>query len=271
MRRPSRCADIAERSLKSVRADPDITNALRPAHGVRAVLEVTVTERAEGGRGDHDMAGAPTPPDAAAAEIERLRSEVRRLREENRAFVTSVRHMTRAAEQVLAEARQEAAETRARAAAEAYERLIVARADARAAVHEERRRTAAEIELLAAVRERIADERATLSTFQNQLSGRLRDLVRAVFDFEEHAPTLAAGPSWESPDEPVPDMVVPEEPRVRDEHLRVVETILVTDRPPSADVDPSEDAEEELEAAFAAFFSAEIEGEPSRHWILNHP
>jgi hypothetical protein len=209
------------------------------------------------------------------AEIERLRAEVQRLTEENRAFVTSVRHMTRAAEEVLAEARQEAAETRARAAAEAYERLIVARADARAAVHEERRRTAAEIELLAAVRERIADERATLSTFQNQLSGRLRDLVRAVFDFEESAPTLVAGPSWDgSAGAPMPDMVVPEEPRVFVQGHIDVEAVLVEDRVGAEDrggidVDPSEDAEEELEAAFAAFFSPDVEGEPSRGWILN--
>src|SRR5690606_939014 len=130
------------------------------------------------------------------AEIERLRAEVARLTEENRAFVSSVRHMTSAAEEVLAEARREAAETRARTAAEAYERLVVARADARAAVHEERQRTAAELELLAAVRERIEDERNALSIFQNQLSGRLRDLVRAVFDFEERSPSLPAGPSW---------------------------------------------------------------------------
>jgi hypothetical protein len=232
---------------------------------------VTVIERADGAW-DGDISGDGAL-DAATAEIERLRAEVQRLTEENRAFVTSVRHMTRAAEEVLAEARQEAAETRARAAAEAYERLIVARADARAAVHEERSRTAAEIELLAAVREKIANERATLSVFQSQLSGRLRDLVRAVFDFEENAPTLGAGPSWEATmEDPVPDMVVPDEPRVRvEDAARAVETILVEDRTPGSDVDPSDDAEEELEAAFAAFFSAEIEGEPSRNWILNHP
>jgi hypothetical protein len=206
----------------------------------------------------------------AQAEIERLHAEVERLSEENRAFVTSARHLTRAAEEVLAEARQEAAETRARAAAEAYERLIVARADARASVHEERRRTAAEIELLVAVRERIADERATLTQFQSQLSGRLRDLVRAVFEFEEQAPTLGAGPSWER-DAAVPGMVVPDEPRISVEDLMVVDAVVVDDGLPAGDVDPSEDAEEELEAAFAAFFSADVEGEPSRNWILNHP
>jgi hypothetical protein len=231
-------------------------------------VEVTVTERAEGAPGD----GVRDDRADMAAELERLRAEVRRLSEENRAFVQSVKHMTRAAEEVLEEARREAAETRARAAAEAYERLVVARADARAAVHEERRRTAAEIELLAAVRERIADERAALSIFQNQLSGRLRELVRAVFEFEEHAPTLGAGPSWEAPDEPVPGMVVPEEPRVREDTHRVVDSVVVEEqRPTVVDIDPSEDAEEELEAAFAAFFSADVEGEPSRSWILNHP
>jgi hypothetical protein len=234
-----------------------------------------VSERALVGEGlDAEIEDGPLA--AATAEIERLRAEVQRLSEENRAFVTSARHMTRAAEEVLGEARREAADTRARAAAEAYERLIVARADARAAVHEERRRTAAEIELLAAVRERIADERATLSIFQNQLSGRLRDLVRAVFDFEENAPSLGAGPSWERPPEPMPGMVVPDEPGYRvadrfDDRAGVVDAILVEDRAPAADVDPADDAEEELEEAFRAFFSADVEGEPSRTWILNHP
>jgi hypothetical protein len=227
-----------------------------------------VSERAGVGEGrDAEIEDGPLA--AATAEIERLRAEVQRLSEENRAFVTAARHMTRAAEEVLAEARREAA-------AEAYERLIVARADARAAVHEERRRTAAEIELLAAVRERIADERATLSIFQNQLSGRLRDLVRAVFDFEENAPSLGAGPSWERPPEPMPGMVVPDEPVYRaadrfDDRAGVVDAILVEDRAPAADVDPADDAEEELEEAFRAFFSADVEGEPSRTWILNHP
>jgi hypothetical protein len=210
----------------------------------------------------------------AERESERLRAENARLAEENRAFVSSARHLTNAAEQVLADARREAAETRARAAAEAYERLIVARADARLAVHEERERTANELEMLAAVRERILQERSSLSTFQNQLSGRLRDLVRAVFDFEESAPMLAPGPSWTSEDR----ITVVDEPEV---HADAVEAIVVDDRDPAraevpmgavvdpTAVDPAEPAEEELEAAFAAFFSTDVEGEPSRHWILN--
>jgi hypothetical protein len=223
-----------------------------------------LSKRAETGWEDDDAGLAE-----ANAEIERLRAEVERLSEENRAFVTSVRHMTKAAEDVLAEARREAAETRARAAAEAYERLIVARADARAAVYEERARTAAEIELLAAVRERIADERATLSMFQDQLSGRLRDLVRAVFDFEERQPTLGAGPSWDGT-EPRVERVDMRMADPADERAEVVDTVLVEDRPtPGADVDPANDAEEALEAAFAAFFSPDVEGEPSRNWILN--
>jgi hypothetical protein len=210
----------------------------------------------------------------ATRETDRLRAENTRLTEENRAFVTSARHLTTAAEQVLADARREAADTRARAAAEAYERLIVARADARLAVHEERQKTAAELELLAAVRERIVQERSSLSTFQTELSGRLRDLVRAVFDFEESAPMLAPGPSWSSEDR----ITVVDEPEPR---VDVVESVVVddpgsvrTDLPMGAvmdpsSVDPGEPAEEELEAAFEAFFSTDVEGEPSRHWILN--
>lgn len=208
----------------------------------------------------------------AHAEIERLKAEVARLSEENRAFVSSVKHMTAAAEQVLDEARREAAETRARVAAEAYERLVVARADARAAVHEERQRVAAELELLAAVRERIEDERNTLSVFQDQLSGRLRDLVRAVFDFEERSPSLPAGPSWEGSDAHVADErraddTVRAESSATDDY---VDAVVIEDREePGLSVDPADEAEEELEAAFAAFFHADIEGEPSRHWILD--
>jgi hypothetical protein len=237
--------------------------------------------------GDEDLSRdeAITRLAVAERESERLRSENARLAEENRAFVTSARHLTNAAEQVLADARREAADTRARAAAEAYERLIVARADARLAVHEEREKTAAELELLAAVRERIMQERSSLSTFQNELSGRLRDLVRAVFDFEEHAPMLAPGPSWSSDDhisvvdEPVTASGSVVESAVVES--AVVESVVVDDRDPRRNevpmgvvvdpsaVDPAEPAEEELEAAFAAFFSTDVEGEPSRHWILN--
>ena len=240
------------------------------------------------------------------AEVARLTDENSRLTEENRAFVCSVRHMTSAAEEVLVEARREAADTRARAAAEAYERLVVARADARAAVHEERQRTAAELELLAAVRERLQAERSTLSLFQDELSGRLRELVSAVFDFEERTPSLSAGPSWQAPPSPgfgepdvaladasvesLPDVVAESDESVGVDTWpdtdtaaparaaasplapaeRYVDTVLVEEGDTAVlTVDPSEEAEEELEAAFAAFFHADIEGEPSRHWILD--
>lgn len=208
----------------------------------------------------------------AHAEIERLKAEVARLSEENRAFVSSVKHMTSAAEEVLEEARREAAETRARVAAEAYERLVVARADARAAVHEERQRVAAELELLAAVRERIEDERNALSIFQNQLSGRLRDLVRAVFEFEERSPSLPAGPSWAGIDADAGEERRAEESAPLETHAAedYVDAVVIEDRDePGLAVDPADEAEEELEAAFAAFFHADIEGEPSRHWILD--
>jgi hypothetical protein len=237
-----------------------------------------VSKRAERGRDGLEarVAEADAQLDAAHAEIERLQAEVRRLTEENHAFVSSARLLTKAAEEVLAEARREAAETRARAAAEAYERLVVARADARAAVLEERTRTAAEIELLAEVRERLADERATLRLFQDQLSGRLRDLVRAVFDFEERQPTLGAGPSWDgAPSRPESATGSDLRDGVEADVVRdgvYVEAVVIDDRPsPTADVDPGEDAEHELEAAFAAFFSPDVEGEPSRSWILNGP
>jgi hypothetical protein len=255
---------------------------------------------AGGFAGEEPLAQCQAELDRLAAEVARLTDENARLAEENRAFVTSVRHMTRAAEEVLIDARREAAETRARAAAEAYERLIVARADARAAVHEERSRTAAELELLAAVRERLQAERSTLSLFQDELSGRLRDLVSAVFDFEDRTPSLTAGPSWEgqsTTDSPEVEQLGPQTraaSHVGDvDHTapaadsgasfaeappafavapveRYVDTVVVEDREPAAEaVHPADDAEEELEAAFAAFFHADIEGEPSRHWILD--
>jgi hypothetical protein len=242
-----------------------------------------------------------SPPAAAdgsvdpstAAELARLRTEVSRLEEENRAYVRAMRHMTSAAEEVLADARREAAETRARVAAEAYERLTVARADARAAVYEERRRLAAELELLAAVREKITEERTTLTQFHSQLNGRLRQLVHAMVEFTDRSPELAAGP-------PVPvangahttngspatngshasnGAHGPHAPAAaangsqRDDVIDAVaaeETDLGAVRRDGHPLLENIDAhDEELEEAFAAFFSADIDMEPSRTWILN--
>jgi hypothetical protein len=197
---------------------------------------------------------------AATAEIERLRGELARVEEENRAFLATMRHMNAAAESVLEEARAEAAETRARVAAEAYERLVVARADARAALHEERARAADELELLAAVREKVAAERETLTLFHTQMSGKLRHLVHAMLDFADRPPSeLEAAPE-------------------DGDAIEVVGT--EADGAPAAEPtdgrggaapaphDPIGAHDAELEQAFAEFFGGD-DAEPSRGWILN--
>ena len=196
---------------------------------------------------------------AAEAEIDRLQGEVARLAEENRAFLAAMRHMTAASDEVLAEARQEAADTRAKAAAEAYERLVVARADARAAVHDERQRAASELALLAAVRVRVTEERAELTQFHSQLNGHLRNLMHAMVDFTERAPVL-------DPVEPI-TLVVSSTPAVEERVPLDVNGHTLTDMP-AITVDPAADADEELEQAFRDFFG-DGDVEPSRSWILN--
>jgi hypothetical protein len=211
---------------------------------------------------------APTANDlatelaAARAEIVRLHGDVHRLQEENRAFLLSMRHMTAAAETVVAEARAEAAETLTRAAAEAYERLVVARADARAAVHEERHRAATELEMLVAVRERIAEERASLTQFHSHLSGRLRNLVHAMLEFADRAPMLDAAPLAH-------ETGVIEAVAQYAGEAGAEPAIELAPRP--ADMRPADPIgahDAELEQAFAEFFGGD-EHEPSRRWILN--
>jgi hypothetical protein len=198
---------------------------------------------------------------AAKAEIHRLKGEVARLAEENRAFLAAMRHMTSASDEVLADARKEAAETREKAASEAYERLVVARADARAAVHEERHRAASELALLAAVRVRVTEERAELTQFQSQLNTHLRHLMHAMVDFTERAPVL-------EPVEPITLVdPVPPMPAVEERVPLDVNGHTLTNMP-AITVDPAADADEELEQAFRDFFG-DGDVEPSRSWILN--
>jgi hypothetical protein len=218
---------------------------------------------------------------AAKAEIDRLRARLERVEEENRAFVSSMRHMSAAAHEILEEARQEASATRARAAAEAYERLVVARADARAAVHEERQRVARELEMLAAVRERIAEERASLTHFHDQLRGRLRHLMRAMIEFADRSPMIESAdrsPMIESAGAVPAGEVVEAGASVLDGD--VIEAVspepVPVDSPddevacgPQVVTDLAEQADDDLEEAFAAFFSNDVETEPSRSWILN--
>jgi predicted nuclease with TOPRIM domain len=191
-----------------------------------------------------------TQLDAAHAEIERLRAELTRLGEENRAFVRSMRIMTVASEEVLAEARAEAAETLARAAAEAYERLVVSRADARAAMHEERERLQSDLVRLDALRAAVVEEQRSLQRFHASLGGRVRQLVHAMVQFADRAPAL--------------------DPVLEEQNRTLIDT--EAEESPAGDAaatpDPAEHAGEEMEEAFAAFFS-DLDVEPSRSWILS--
>jgi hypothetical protein len=168
----------------------------------------------------------PMALDAAHAQISALEARLERSEEENRAFIQTLRHVASAAEELLTEARHDAATLRGAAEHEvvsmrtemeqrlalavgeahreatrvldeahatAHELVVVARADAREIVHEERRAAASDLEMLAAVRERIAEERESLTRFHDQLSGRLRGLVEAMLDFADSGTTLEAG------------------------------------------------------------------------------
>jgi hypothetical protein len=245
----------------------------RPEPIQSPVAPVTADGPAEPARAANAVSAAIGVPGVAdpavadpslAAELDRLRAEVARLEEENRAYVRAMRHMTAAAEDVLADARREAAETRARVAAEAYERLTVARADARAAVYEERRRLAAELELLAAVREKITEERTSLTQFHSHLNVRLRQLVHAMVDFTDRSPQLEAAPA-----QPVPSSGARHEDDVIDTVAEEKADLGSNGRERHPLLDTITAHDEELEEAFAAFFSADIDMEPSRTWILN--
>ncbi len=229
--------------------------------------------------------------EAARSRISVLESRVARAEEENRAFLQSLRHAAAAAEELLDEARGEAAlirdaatqhaaevdsELDARRAslttdaqrdavrmldearAMAYELVVVARADAREAVHEERLRAAHELEMLAMVRERVNDERNTLTEYHTQLGGRLRELAHLMLKFAERRPEV------EPSDETFAATVLTG-PQVGG----VVHSLASAVARPAGDDRAETHADEEhLERAFNEFFSADIEHEPSRRWIL---
>jgi hypothetical protein len=258
--------------------------------------------------------------DAALARLGILESRLARAEEENRAFVGSLRHAADLAEQMLQQARAEADELRARATralaevrnqieehrtaylehvqreatgvleqarAAAHEMVVVARADAREAVHEERRKIADELEMLAAVRARVTEERRALTAFHAQLSGRLRQLVHAMVDFSDD-PTMTAGTAFaktvltgpQRPSmalgelRPIPrDAEVPapapapaETPAAEPTEGASIEPTLRSF--PTADRSLIHAEDEHLDQAFEQFFSSDVEHEPSRRWIL---
>ena len=229
--------------------------------------------------------------EAAQSCISVLESRVARAEEENRAFLQSLRHAAAAAEELLDEARGEAAlirdaatrhavevagELDARRAslttdaqrdavcmldearATAYELVVVARADAREAVHEERLRAANELEMLATARERVSDERETLTRYHAQLGGRLRELAHSMVEFAERRPEV-------EPSDPMFAATVLTGPQVGGAMQSLATAVP---RPAGADRTETHADEEHLERAFDEFFSADIEHEPSRRWIL---
>jgi hypothetical protein len=250
----------------------------------------------------------PAPPTvdpaelvAAHARIADQQVKLAQLEEENRAFMQSLRHVAAAAEELLAEARTEAATLReaverdiasahaeldARRAsivtdsrreadrlldesrATAHEIIVVARADAREAVHEERRRAADDLEMLAALRERIAEERNTLTQFHTQLSGRLRYLMHSMLEFADQNPSLDLGSS-----STFASTVLTGPQPARSIALSGPVDLPDADRAAASRASTPEGDmhgdEAHLDRAFDAFFSSDdIDEDPSRRWIL---
>lgn len=179
-----------------------------------------------------------------------------------------VRDAQRDADRLLMESRAEAHGLLEESRATAHELVVVARADAREAVHEERRRAADDLEMLAALRERIADERNTLSQFHTQLSGRLRFLMHSMLEFADQNPALDLG------DSSFAATVLTGPHPGRSIALSAAADAPATDRAPA--VSPSATRPEgdmhgdeaHLDRAFDAFFSNDIDEDPSRRWIL---
>ena len=144
------------------------------------------------------------------------------------------------------------------ARATAYELVVVARADAREAVREERLRAANELEMLAMVRVRVSEERNTLTQYHAQLDGRLRELAHSMLEFAERRPEV------ERSDQAFAATVLTG-PQVGGAMESLATAVS---RPAGADRAETHADEEHLERAFNEFFSADIEHEPSRRWIL---
>ncbi|MDH4168469.1 MAG: hypothetical protein OEW42_02665 [Acidimicrobiia bacterium] len=232
-----------------------------------------------------------------ADRLGRQQTEMARLESENRSFSRAIDIAVNAAEEVMTEAKATAAnavaeaETRsadileiaerrateivAAAEAEAHERVLVAKADARDALCEERAHIDAELDLAAALLRRAADERQALDSLEAQLNGWLTGA----------SAYLAA---------------VAEDPVVAGRQVLDAALARVVAAEASAAIEPEIDLEESAPAAATVrsasghtpdemsftclaeldeiqaglidaqseFFSAEIEDDPSRKWIL---
>lgn len=269
---------------------------------------------------DRGAAVDPAVHEATLSRLAVLESRLARAEEENRAFVASMRRAadvvdemmrqaTSDAEALRAAARRELADNRAQieqhraayldqvqreaarilaeARAAAHELVIVARADARAAVQDERHRIAGELEMLAAVRERITEERRALAHFHSQLSGRLRQLVHSMVEFSED-PAVPSGSAFASavltgPQRPgtlaptTPATARPLPGRDRDREAAPIgrddQRSSGGDEPGSGppraeETSPLHADDEHLDRAFDEFFSSDVEHEPSRAWIF---
>jgi hypothetical protein len=171
---------------------------------------------------------------------------------------------------IIIESQREADRLLAESRATAHELVVVARADAREAVHEERRRAADDLEMLAELRERIAHERHSLAQFHTQLSGRLRYLMHSMLEFAEQNPALELG-------DPASFAATVLTGPQSGSSIALSSGTDFSDAeraaavPTSGGTRPEGDMhgdEAHLYRAFDAFFSNDIDEDPSRRWIL---
>ena len=169
---------------------------------------------------------------------------------------------------IVTDSRREADRLLDESRATAHELVVVARSDAREAVHEERRRAADDLEMLVALRERIADERNTLTEFHTQLSGRLRALMHSMLQFTDQDPSLDLGNSSTFASTvitgPQPARSIPLSGPV--ELPRANRAAAPRASTPEGGMHGDE---AHFDRAFDAFFSSDdIDKDPSRRWIL---
>lgn len=223
--------------------------------------------------------------DLAEQMLEQARAEADDLRDRaGRAFAEVREQVEAHRSSYLEHVQREAGEVLERARAAAHEMVVVARADAREAVHDERSKIADELEMLAAVRGRVSEERRALAAFHAQMSGRLRQLVHAMSEFSDD-PSMMAGTAFAKT-----VLTGPQRPPGALDDLRPVPLVAGSPSPTtenhvpesaeagSIDTNPSafpqevrglvHADDEHLDEAFERFFSADVEHEPSRRWIL---
>lgn len=225
-----------------------------------------------------------------AARLGRQQSELERLQSENRAFSRTIDIAISAADEVMSEATATAASTvgqaQARAAeivdsaerraaklvadaeVEAHELVEVARADARDAVQDQRVSIDAELEMASALLRRAADEREALDALQADLTAILREASEYMRDV---ATDPAAAGRRLVDERALAELPPPPEP-IADVTEAAMEAVSEeAHRPKAADFEPLATLDQDEADRFdqhTEFFSAEIEDDPSRKWIL---